>query len=196
MLEYSPDWLVFLPTWSKTYQTIATMIYSTTWYIDMAEGKFRELLSQNELLVSLWDTWCGSGRFWGGYGSTAILEEYLEFESSWENKTLSMEVLYKFSSYQRKFVQKDYTHRFFVSSVFQGVQKCTTCYMGLWKGSAGVDSRFWLGGQVCNRTRFLPRVDPMGAVKATSSTAVCNHSVVNLAPLEQVSPSAEQFAFE
>ena len=57
-------------------------------------------------------------------------------------------------------------------------------------------SRVWLGGKVCNSTGFLPRADPTGAVKAAPGIAVCNHSVVNLALSEQVSPSAEQFAFE
>ena len=59
-----------------------------------------------------------------------------------------------------------------------------------------MDNRVWLGGQVCNSTEFLPRADPIGVIKAASGTVVCNHSVVNLAPSEQVSPSAEHFSFE
>ena len=83
-----------------------------------------------------------------------------------------------------------------MSFVFQGVRNYATCYMGLSKGSVGVDSKVWLGGQVCSSTGFLPRADPYGVVKAAYGIVVCNHSVVNLAPSEQVLPSAEQFAFE
>lgn len=68
--------------------------------------------------------------------------------------------------------------------------------MGLSKGSVGVDSKVWLDGQVYSSTGFLPRADPYGVVKAAYGIVVCNHSVVNLAPSEQVLPSAEQFAFE
>ena len=68
--------------------------------------------------------------------------------------------------------------------------------MGLSKGSVCVDSKVWLGGQVCSSTGFLPRANPYGVVKAAYGIVVCNHNVVNLAASEQVLPLAEQFAFE